>query len=748
MAQETNDYLETSEAPQAVPASSGLKIEEWIEALRLVAQHYRLPMSEQAARLSATWSGLESDPQRLRALARRVGLQIKLVAPATVELSDWQLPVVLQLRGGHVAIVMALSATGEASVILSGNDGLQGPIAVDRLTKFIDFVVIPRPARSVPDARVDAYIRPPEEHWLRRIVLKDLRPYGHVMIASLVANVLGLTGILFSMQVYDRVVPAESYPTLYVLFSGVLLAISFDFIMRRTRSNVIDLLGKRADLRLSDRVMGHALRVRNRARPASTGTFIAQLRDMEQVRELLTSTTVSALADIPFFLLFLLVFWHIAGILVFVPICAFVLMVLPGLLFRRRLRAYAQEAMREASLRNAMLVESIQGIEDIKTLQAEERFQQQWNHLNAVTADAQIKMRSLTGGIGVWTHNVQMGVFATVIFLGAPMVMAGDMTTGALVAASILGSRMMAPMAHVSQLLSRLQQAKVGANGLDQIMKLPIDHPDDESRIHSAHIAGKYDFKSAIFRYGDDNSPIALSIRDLQIRPGERIAVLGKNGAGKSTLLQALSGLLDASSGDILLDDLALRHIDPADVRRDVGLLTQNARLFHGTLRDNITMGAPHASQAEMVEALSMTGVDEWIRKLPKGLDHVVLEGGHGLSGGQRQAILLTRTLIRQPNVVLLDEPTASMDESAERHFIEKFGVWSRDRTVVVATHRMGVLELVDRIIVIENGVVALDDSKDRALLVMRGLANVTSARSRRSRQAGPSGALASDRTQ
>lgn len=708
--------------PEKPPAGD---VEAWIDALGHVARHYRLPLSPESARVAVGWSHAGTTEQKVGDLAVALGLRVKFDEPDNVSFSSWQLPLIVQLRGGDVAVLTALSSSGEAEVLLRGSRGLPAPMSIDALLEGAEAVITTRPARSIPDARVDTYIRPVEENWLRRIVLRDLRPYGHVMLASLVANSLGLAGILFSMQVYDRVIPAESFPTLYVLFSGVLLAICFDFVMRRMRMRVVDLLGKRADLRISDRVMGHALRVRNRARPAASGTFIAQLRDLEQVREMLTSTTVVAMADIPFFLLFLLVFWYIAGILVLVPLAALLLMVIPALLAQRKLRLYAHEAMREASLRNAMLVEAVQGVEDIKTLQAEDRFQQQWNHFNAVTSEAQIKLRNLTNSLSVWTHNVQMGVFATVVFFGAPMVMAGDMTTGALVGASILGSRMMAPMGQLTQVMSRLQQAKVAANGLNQIMEMPIDHPEQEDRIHRPQVLGKYDLKGAVFRYGDEGSPPALTIRELHIVPGEKIAVLGKNGAGKSTLLQGLSGLLEPSSGEVLLDDLTLQHIDPADVRRDVGLLTQNARLFHGTLRDNIMMGAPHASQAEVLEALSMVGAGDFIRKLPSGLDHLVLEGGRGLSGGQTQAILLARLLIRRPNVVLLDEPTASMDEAAERHFIEQFKAWSQGRTVVVATHRMRVLELVDRIIVIENGRLALDDAKEPALQALRGLGNV-----------------------
>ncbi|HEV2516410.1 MAG TPA: type I secretion system permease/ATPase [Devosia sp.] len=697
----------------------------WLEALRHIAQHYGVPLSMQGARQSVRWSTATAEIDRVHALARTMGLRLKFVEPDEVEISSWQLPLVVLLRGGRLAVVTALSASGEASAILTGNRGLQTPLPLDLLLDNAEAVVIARPSRAVPDSRIDTYIRPHREGWLRGILFRDLRPYLHVVLASLVSNVLGLAGVIFSMQVYDRVVPSESLPTLYVLFAGVLLALIFDFLMRHTRASIIDILGKRADIRMSDQVFGHALRVRNRARPASTGSFIAQLRDLEQVRDMLTSTTVTALVDIPFFLLFLVVFWFIGGVLILVPIGALLLLLIPGLLAQRRLRAYANEAMRESSLRNAMLVEAVQGIEDIKALQAEERFQQQWNHFNAVTGEAQLKLRALTSMLSTWTQSVQTGAYAVVIFFGAPLVITGDMTTGTLVAASILGSRMVAPLAQITLVLSRLQHAKVGMQSLDQIMRMPIDHPPDESRIEVPRIAGEYRLRSAVFRYGDETSPNALAVRDLHIEPGEKIALLGKNGAGKSTLLQALSGLLEPVAGEVLLDNMALAQLDPADVRRDTGLLTQNARLFHGTLRDNLLMGAPEAGQDEILAALAMVGADEFVRRLPRGLEHQVLEGGLGLSGGQKQSILLARLLIRQPTVLLLDEPTAAMDEATERHFIKQLGLLAEDRTLVIATHRMRVLELVDRIVVIDNGLIALDDTRENALKRMQGMSNV-----------------------
>ncbi|MDX6806914.1 type I secretion system permease/ATPase [Terrihabitans rhizophilus] len=699
-----------------------------IEALRIVTERFGLNVSEQSARQAALWRNSGSLQDGFREVARHFGLKVRFVDPGSATLTGWNAPFIVIMRDGTAGTVTSVGAV-DAGVIFAGDQGLPRPVKFEKLLAAAQLVAIPRPAQSVPDARVDTYIRPVEEHWFRRIILRDLRPYAHVMVASLIANVLGLAGVIFSMQVYDRVVPAQSYSTLYVLASGVLLAILFDFMLRRLRMGIIDVVGKRADREISDRVFGHALRVRNASRPPSTGTFIAQLRDLDQVRELLTSTTVSAFADLPFFLLFLVIFFYIGGVLVLVPVVALLLILVPGLLLQRRLKAYASEAMREASLRNAILVEAVQGGEDIKGLQAEERFQQQWNHLNAVTAEAQLKQRGVTNSLNVWSGNVQTAAYAATVLIGAPMVIAGDLTTGALVGASILGSRMMAPMGQLSTVLTRWQQAKVARNGLDQLMKLPVDHPEAESRIHIARVQGHFHLKGAQFRYGDETSPLALTVRDLRIQPGEKIAVLGRNGAGKSTLLQAMAGLLQTGAGEVLVDHLAMNQVDPSDLRRDIGLLTQNSRLFHGTLRENILMGAPRASQDEILSTLAMVGADEFVRKLPKGLDHLVSEGGHGLSGGQRQAVLLARLLIRQPSVVLLDEPTAAMDEATERHFISNFMTWSQDRTVLIATHRMRVLELVSRLIVVDGGRISLDEGKDAALKKLRGLADVSQGR-------------------
>lgn len=689
----------------------------WIDAVMAVAAHYQLDTSRERIRVAARWTDKQDLGESVQQMARMVGLTLRRVAPRLDTLSPWRLPVVLQLRDGQVAVVTAMSAQG-LRLVFGGDEGAETLRTADELQPELEAMSVLRPAQSAPDSRVDGYIRPVEPHWLRSIVLADWRPYAHILVASLAYNLLALAGTLFSMQVYDRVVPAQSLPTLYVLFGGVLLSLVFSWVMRGARMRITDVIGKRADLRISDRVFGHALRVRGTARPRATGTFISQLRELEPVREMLTSTTVAAVADLPFFLLFCVLFWFIAGWLVLVPLAACVLLLVPSLLAQPRLRALAQANTRESSLRSAMLVEAVQGMDDIKVLQAEPRFQNQWNHYNAVNADSGLRLRALLNTLGNWSQTVQGGAFAFVIFFGAPLVMDGHMSTGVLVAASILATRMLAPLAGVTQVLNRWQQAKVAGEALDQLMKLPVDHPPHETRVHRPAVQGEYLLREAAFSH-DGQAP-ALMVKALRIAPGERIAVLGRNGAGKSTLLQALSGLMLPRAGAVLLDGVSLAHIDPADVRRDIGLLAQDARLFHGTLRENLQLGAPHATDAELMAALQATGAWTFVRGLPTGLDHPLMEGGRGLSGGQRQSLLLARLMLRRPQVLLLDEPTASLDELAEREVIDQLCTLAAGRTLVVATHRPAVLEAVDRILVVDGGAIVLDGTREQVMTRLR----------------------------
>ena len=695
---------------------SGEALADWAQAIGYVAGHYRVNGSAGALRADAPWLSGKVRTAALTHLARQAGLSFTALSPSQETLSAWRLPIIVQLAKGELGIVERFDGDDTVDVRFIGERSGSNRVSLRELLPDVRYVAALRPLSALKDSRADAYVSRYRPDWLRSLIVGDIKPYGSVMLAALLINVLSLSGILFSMQVYDRVIPAKSYPSLYVLAFGVLIASLFGFLLRLARGHLTDLLGKRADIRISDRVFGHALRLRNSAIPRSTGSFLSQLRELEQIRETIASSVVSSVVDLPFLFLFLLVLALIAPQLAWIAPVAALLMVLPGLLLQKRLATLANQAAHESTLRNAVLVESVQGLEDIKLMQAENRFLQQWNGYIQITAESGLRTRRLTQGLLNWGIAVQSLVYAAVVMMGAPLVIEGEITTGSVVAASMLASRMIAPMAALCGVLARWQQVKAAKEGLDNIMQLPVENQGEEQRIHQDVLLGHYRFDNAQFRYRADDPIIPLRIGRLEVAPGERIAVLGRNGAGKSTLLQAMAGGMELVSGEARLDELSLPHIDIEDVRRNVGFLTQNARMFHGTLRENIALGAPNAADDDIFSALHISGAAEFVKKLPKGLDHPIMEGGAGLSGGQRQSILLARMLLRDPNIVLLDEPTASLDEHAEREFIQRLGQWLGHRTLIVATHRVPVLELVERIVVLKEGQLVMDAPKAQAL--------------------------------
>lgn len=696
--------------------SKTMNYQPWLQAVLAIAKHYRIEPSEERLRLQLDWNPSQSLDDILILVSRQIGMSLRKTEFSEDILNPWRLPLLIQMRDGQVGVLNQLDANGNANIQFSGDQGLAQVLTVELLKENVNNVYILRPEKSIPDVRIDEYIKPYEQNWFWTIVLRDWKRYLDVMFASLMANILALATVLFSMNVYDRVIPAQSVPTLWVLAGGVLIAAIFEFCLRVARIYLSDIIGKRADLKISDKVFGHALRIKNKERSKSTGTFISQIRELEGVRELVTSTTISAIADLPFFFLFLAIFWLIGGNLFWVMVLVVPLMIIPGILIQKPLAKLASEGMREGAIRNATLVEAVQGIEDIKLLRAESRFQNQWNHMNEAAADISMRQRKLVGIVGAWTQKVQGLTFAIVVLVGCFAVMKGEMTTGALVACSILSSRMLGPIAQISGVLGRFQQAKVAKTSLDELMKKPVDQAPNAHLIHRPVLNGHYELNNIVFKYSENDVKPTLIIPKLEIQAGEKIAILGRNGAGKSTLLQLLSGMQEPVQGKINLDGVDLGLIDPTDVRRDMGLLNQNAHLFFGSVRENLTLGSPLATDQELLNVLKLTGALNFVLDKKEGLDHQILEGGVGFSGGQRQALLLSRLLLRQPNILLLDEPTAAIDDVSEKQLIQNLKGWLGQKTLVIATHRRAVLELVDRIIVVHDGKIVMDGPKEQVL--------------------------------
>jgi ATP-binding cassette subfamily C protein LapB/adhesin transport system membrane fusion protein len=681
-----------------------------------IAHHYRLDISEQNILSAAQWYQESARDDVLKMMAKQAGMMLKTMSANDFSMSNWILPVVVEMAEGRFALIKSIAGNNDLVCAWADEMGLLTTLTQEEFQHAAKRIILLRPLKNVADPRIDDYIEPVKKHWVWEIIFRDMRPYYYVILGSFFINVLGLAGITYSMQTYDRIIPAQSWPTLWVLFSGVVLAFVFDFVLRLMRYSITDIVGKRADLRIADKVFGRALRIRSSARPQSTGTFISQLRELDQIREMITSSTVVAIADLPFFFLFLFVIYLLGGILFLVPLAGMVLMVLPGFLCQKRLALLARSATREANLRNAMLVECIQGLDDIKSLQAEYRFQQQWLNYTATTASSSLDLKHLTHKLTTWSYLIQNGVFVCMVAAGTPLVINGQLSTGALVASSILSSRMMAPISQLAGILTRWQQTRVAIAGLDGIMALPVTSSTGGRRVHKPNLRGHYVLKDAVFRHHASSRQNAIAIDSLEIKPGERVALLGRNGSGKSSLLNALAGNMAELSGTITLDNIRLDNIDPGDVYRDVGLLSQRACLFHGSVRENLMLGMPLASDEELESALEKTGALAFINQLPDGLDYQIAEGGIGLSGGQIQSLLLSRMILRNPQIVLLDEPTAAMDEETERAFIKRMKPWLAGKTVVIATHRRVVLELTQRVVVMSQGSVTIDSPQDELI--------------------------------
>lgn len=553
--------------------------------------------------------------------------------------------------------------------------------------------------------------------WFWREIRRYLPTFAEVAIASLAANLLALGGSLFAMQVYDRVVPNLAFQTLWVLAGGVGLAIVFELLIRAARAQLLDHAGKKIDLNLSDSLFRHLVSIRMNARPKALGTLAAQVRDFETVRNFLTSSTLFAIADAPFIVVFLLVMWLIGGGVVVVPLAALVLTVLLGVGAQWPLRRLSQLHVKESNERNGLLIEAIDGAEMIKATGAERQMARQWNALSEQLSVDGLRMRGISNLMTGAANAIQQTAYAAMVVYGVYLIAEGQMSMGALIAASILLGRVLSPVVQVVALAFQWNYARAALKTLDGLMALPVDGPPAGERpVVRDRFAARLAVEQLVFQYEEKGGAV-LAVPRLVFEPGERVAILGPTGSGKSTLLKVLSGLYSPTQGRALLDGVDMAAVDPQQLRQTIGYLPQDVRLFQGTLRDNLSLGLVPPSDDEILGAARITGVDQLIAQHPKGMGLTISEGGFGLSGGQRQAVGLTRALLGHPRLILLDEPTAAMDQGMEIHTVRALlETLQADQTLLCVTHKPVVLHAMSRLIVIDRGRVVLDGPRDEVL--------------------------------
>jgi len=555
--------------------------------------------------------------------------------------------------------------------------------------------------------------------WFAWVLRRHRRVFAEAVLATLVVSVIGLVTSLYSMQVYDRVVPTKGLSTLWVLTVGVLVSIGLELLLKQVRTHSVERACKAIDMELSSVFFGKALDIRMDARPRTVGTFASQIRHFEAVRNFMTSSTLFILADAPFALLFVAVIALIAGPVALVPLVMLPVALLAGLAFRQPIERLSSANMAESNRKNGLLIEAIDGIESIKAASGEWKMLDRWRALTATMADSELRLRGLSSLASHLSQTIQQLSYVGLVVAGVLAIVEGHLTMGGLIACTIISGRALSPLAQIPGLIVQWKQARIALQALDGIMAMPGDREPDRRLLVPTQCRGELRLDKVEFAYTKDLP--ALQVPQLVFKPGERVALVGAVGSGKTTLIKLLSGLFKPAAGTAFLDDIDITHLAPEFVREHVGYLPQDVRLFQGSLRDNLTLGLPAPSDSQLLRAAALTGLDQVIQAHPKGLELEISEGGKGLSGGQRQLVGLTRLLLARPRVMLLDEPTASMDAQLEARVMQHlFQEVPPDSLLVVVTHKPAILPLVNRVVVVDRGRVVLDGPRDAVLARLR----------------------------
>ncbi|MFY0597989.1 MAG: ATP-binding cassette domain-containing protein [Cognatishimia sp.] len=538
---------------------------------------------------------------------------------------------------------------------------------------------------------------------------------GEIMLGSLMANILAVGVALFSLQVYDRVIPHQSQSTLWVLAVGALMAVALEGALKLARARMSDAAGRRIELSIQNTLMRRLLGMRSDQRPLPASGLFAAMRDFGSVRDFFTSSTIAVLADIPFILIFLLLVASIAGNLVWLLVIGGLLMVLPAYALQKRMIALTRKTQGAAAKAGRLLQEVITELDTVKTQRGEDRVLRLWDELNNLSTHSSAEQRRLSNMLTYWSQGVQQVTYVGTVVVGTYLVFAGQFTVGTIIAVGILTSRTLAPLTQFAGIMARWSNVKGALESLDSIALAPQEKDADRKYLRRETLGGKFELRELAFSY-DEGGTQTLDVPGVVIKPGQRVTILGANGSGKSTLLKLLAGLYAPTKGRIMLDDTDMSQIDPRDVRRGIGYLGQDVRLFAGSLRDNLNLNQLERDDDRLMAALDFAGLGPFLRGHPQGLDLQLRDGGEGLSIGQRQSIGWARLWLQNPSIVLLDEPTAALDQTLERTLVSRLGPWLENRTAIIATHRTPILALSTRTLILQAGRLVVDGPREQVL--------------------------------
>lgn len=636
-------------------------------------------------------------------LAHQHGLVAGWTRKTLASVPGYVMPVLVPLVDGRACVLRAIE--GADAVVLWPESGMQESkvdLAQLQALALPEVLVV-----KMPPKRGDQTLAPMQGaafSWFWGTLWRFRHFYIESMVATVVANVLTLASVFFTMNVYDRVVPTQAYASLWTLAVGTVVAVLLEFVMRWLKARMVDLGGKKADLAINATLLREVMAIRLEHRPQSVGTFASSMRDFEALRDFFSSASLTVLADMPFVLLFLAMIAMVGGNMVWIPALAVPILIVQALWVQKSLMKAMRKNMKESGDKQSVLVESVLNLELLKAHNAESYLQRRWEDSNNAGADSYKEIRGLTNWIlGVSAAMTQLVTVAMVV-TGVYMIHANTLTQGALIASVILAGRALGPLSSVMSLASRYQQAASSLETLDGLMKRPKDRVVGRTYVVPERIAGGLEAKSLEFGYPGEHAIPVIKRLSLKVEPGQHLALLGRVGSGKSTLLRLMSGLYLPLGGSVSLDGVELQQIDPAEVRSSIGYVGQDPQLFMGTLRENLVLAESWITDTKVIEVLKAVNLYGMVAAHPRGLDMPITEAGGGLSGGQRQLVSLARMMLRDPQLVFMDEPTANMDQNTEAHVIAVLKPWLQGRTLLMSTHRPQLLEWADLIGVIDAG--------------------------------------------
>lgn len=630
---------------------------------------------------------------------------------ATPKKPQW--PALAEMTSGHVILVLA-GRDGRVEIHDRTQPDNRAEVPWDDFAPvFTGRTLTARlPFAEVEHRHTDGQSAP---HWFWGEFRHYRRQMAEVAAGSLVANLLATAVALYSLQIYDRVIPHQSEPTLWVLTLGALVAIALDAALRVARSTLMDLTGRRIEMDVQTRLMERILGMKAAPGERKPSAIFNALRDFGSVREFFTASTIGTLADLPFIVIFLFLIASIGGPVVWVMIGGGLLMIVPGFLMQKRMMALTAQTQGATTRAAKLLYEAVFDHETLTTQRGEDRVKRLWVELTTLSATKTSDQRKLTTWLTTWAASVQQATYILSVLIGCYMVFAGEYTVGTIIAIGILAGRTLGPLSSLAATMSRWANVKAALDGLEAVAQAKQVQEAGRSYLRRDRLTGAYELRQLEFRYDPQAAP-TVDIPALTIQPGQHVAVLGTNGSGKSTLLRLLAGLYEPTAGRILMDNVDLNQIHPRDLRRGVGYLGQEVRLFSGTLRDNLNLTQLERDDDRLLAALDFAGLGPFVRGTPRGLDHEIKEMGEGLSVGQRQSVGWARLWLQNPSVVILDEPTAALDQTLEATLVSRLKGWLQGRTAIIATHRIPILQLTSRTLILQNGHLAVDGPRDAVL--------------------------------